>query len=78
MEPNNFLNTDGIILQIPTPTTHLLNSLISLIWTIVFFYAIFLAFKCNKGAFNIGHFLAAFLVPPFYIVYQIANKFDGC
>ena len=78
MEPNNVLNTNGFILQIPTPSTHLLNFVISLLWTFLGFYAIYLSFKCNKGTFNIGHFLAALFFSPLYVIYQIANGFDGC
>ena len=40
--------------------------------------AIHLSFKCNKGGFNIGHFLAALFFAPFYVIYQFANNFEDC
>tara|TARA_B100000401_G_scaffold428350_1_gene360862 strand:- start:8558 stop:8797 length:240 start_codon:yes stop_codon:yes gene_type:complete len=70
--------SDGVYLNIPTPSTNMINFAISTAWTLLFFYAIFLVFKCNKGTFNIGHFLAAFFFAPFYVIYQLANNFEGC
>ena len=42
------------------------------IGTLVVLYALFLAFRCNKG-FNLGDFILAICCAPFYIVYKIAN-----
>tara|TARA_Y100000748_G_C15487136_1_gene485181 strand:+ start:1116 stop:1346 length:231 start_codon:yes stop_codon:yes gene_type:complete len=70
--------TNGLYITIPTPSTNMINWLISAAWTLLFFYGIYLSFKCNKGRFNIGHFLAALFAAPFYVLYQFANDFEGC
>jgi|TARA_Y100000768_G_C23569260_1_gene491934 hypothetical protein len=71
-------STDGLYINIPTPSTNMINWLISTAWTMLFFYGIFLSFKCNKGTFNLGHFLAALFAAPLYVLYQFANNFSGC
>ena len=76
MENNN--NSGNFYINIPTPSTEFINLLISLSWTILGLYAIYLSFKCNKNEFNIGHFLAALFFAPFYILYQFANNYETC
>ena len=44
---------------------------VSLIQTIVLFYALYLSFKCNKG-FHLGGFLVACCCSPCYIAYRLA------
>ena len=73
-----FINGDGLIIEIPAPSTQLINFLISVTWLSMGFYAIYLAFRCNRGSFSIGHFLAALFFAPFYIINQVANNFAGC
>jgi len=43
----------------------------ALIGFIIFFYAMYLCFKCNKG-FKFGSFLAAFCCPLIYVIYILA------
>lgn len=64
--------------EVPLPSTQLMNFFISICWSLLGLYAIYLSFKCNKGGFNIGHFLAALLFAPFYVLYQVANNFSTC
>ena len=52
-------------------------SIISLFWTTMFFFAIFLSFKCNKG-FSLGGFLGACCCSPFYIAYKLGTSWDVC
>lgn len=56
------------------PTT---NPIISLFWSAVTIYAVYLSFKCNKG-FNLGHTLLAFCCSPLYIAYQLAVNYNKC
>ena len=71
-------SVNGLYINIPTPSTHMINWLISTAWTLLFFYAMYLVFKCNKGTFNIGHFIAALFAAPLYVLYQFANNFSQC
>tara|TARA_Y100001970_G_C13550490_1_gene516603 strand:- start:51 stop:428 length:378 start_codon:yes stop_codon:yes gene_type:complete len=59
------------------PKTNYLTSIISLFWTLVSFFAIYLSFKCNKG-FNLVGFLGALLLGPFYIAYKLGTHWDVC
>ena len=70
--------SDNLYINVPMPSISFINFLISLFWTLLSLYAIYLSFKCNKGGFNIGHFLAALFFAPFYVIYQFANNFDDC
>lgn len=70
--------SDNLYINIPMPSVSFINFFISLSWTLLGLYAIYLSFKCNKGGFNIGHFLAALFFAPFYILYQFANNFEDC
>jgi hypothetical protein len=74
----DFLNSDGLVIQIPSPSTQMINFLISATWLLLGFYAIYLAFRCNRGNFSIGHLLAALFFAPLYVIYHIANGFAGC
>lgn len=47
------------------------NQLISLLWTLVTFFAIYLSFKCNNG-FDLVGFLGACCCAPLYIAYKLA------
>ena len=44
---------------------------ISLVSWVLFIYAIYLSYKCNKG-FNFSSFLVACCCSPFYVLYRIA------
>ena len=46
--------------------------IISLFWTLVTFFAIYLSFKCNNG-FDITGFLGALILSPFYIAYKLEH-----
>ena len=70
--------SDNLYINIPMPSVDFINFFISLFWTLLSLYAIYLSFKCNKGGFNIGHFLAALFFAPFYVIYQFANNFEDC
>ncbi len=41
--------------------------------TVVWLYAVYLSFKCNKG-FSLGSFLLAFCCSPCYVAYRYAVK----
>ena len=47
------------------------------IYLIIFLFAIFLSFKCNKG-FTLGGFLGACCCSPFYIIYKLATSWKVC
>ena len=51
--------------------------IISLFWTLVTFFAIYLSFKCNNG-FDITGFLGALILSPFYIAYKLGTHWDVC
>lgn len=53
------------------------NPLVSLFWSLVTIYAVYLSFKCNKG-FNFGHTILAFCCSPLYIAYQLAVNYNKC
>lgn len=53
------------------------TSLVSLFWTFVTFFAIYLSFKCS-GGFKLGQFLMALLCSPLYIAYQLAVNSKKC
>mgnify|MGYP001164264454 FL=1 len=72
------IESDNLYINIPMPSVDFINFFISLFWTLLSLYAIYLSFKCNKGGFNIGHFLAALFFAPFYVIYQFANNFEDC
>ena len=72
------IESDNLYINIPMPSVDFMNFFISLFWTLLSLYAIYLSFKCNKGGFNIGHFLAALFFAPFYVIYQFANNFEDC
>ena len=48
--------------------------IINFIWTLIGFYSLYLAFKCEA---SFTHFLAACCCPPFYIAYVLGVK-GGC
>jgi hypothetical protein len=54
------------------------SQLISLVWMFVFFYAIFLSFKCNNGQFKLLDFIVAFFFAPLYIAYKLGTSWDVC
>ena len=70
--------SDNLYINVPMPSVSFINFFISLFWTLLSLYAIYLSFKCNKGGFNIAHFLAALFFAPFYVIYQFANNFEDC
>lgn len=41
----------------------------------MFFIAVFLSFRCNKG-FDVGSFLVACVCPPIYIFYVLITEYD--
>jgi len=43
----------------------------------VFFFAIYLSFRCNNG-FSVWGFLGAFLFSPIYILYKLTSDYDKC
>jgi hypothetical protein len=53
------------------------HSIISLFWSCVTIYAIYLSFKCNKGFSFIG-FLGALILSPIYIAYKYATSWNKC
>ncbi len=57
----HFENSSGFLYNI---------TMVIISW-IIFGFAIYLSFKCNKG-FNLGSFLLAFFFSPFYILYHLA------
>jgi len=66
---NNVYNN----LKNPSNTT----KIISLFWSLVTFFAIYLSFKCNNG-FSLGGLLAALIFSPFYIAYKLGTHWDVC
>lgn len=53
------------------------TKIISLFWTLVTFYAVYLSFKCNNG-FSLLGFLGALILSPFYIAYKLGTHWDIC
>jgi hypothetical protein len=51
------------------------HAIYSVFHTIMFFIAIFLSFRCNKG-FSVGSFLVACVCPPIYIFYILITEYD--
>ncbi len=51
------------------------RAIYSVFHTVMFFIAIFLSFRCNKG-FSFGSFLVACLCPPLYILYILVTEYD--
>ena len=49
----------------------------TLIAYIMFFFAIYLSFRCNNG-FSFWGFLGAFLFSPFYIIYKLSSDYKNC
>lgn len=39
--------------------------------TILFFFALYLSFRCNNNKFNLGAFVFAYCCPHIYIIYQL-------
>jgi len=64
---NNFTN------NINTTT----SKLISFFWTLVSLFALFLAFRCNRG-FNIWGILGAIFFGPIYVVYKLGTNWNKC
>jgi hypothetical protein len=52
--------------------TNFFDTILSIIWSLVTLFAIYLSFRCSNG-FNIGQLLLAMLFPPIYIVYYLAT-----
>lgn len=71
-------SSDSFYISIPTPSTNFMNFIISLCYSALGLYAIYLSFRCNQGSFNIGHFLASVFFAPLYVIYQLANNFENC
>jgi hypothetical protein len=51
------------------------HAIYSVFHTIMFFIAIFLSFRCNRG-FSFGSFLVACVCPPIYIFYVLITEYD--
>lgn len=51
------------------------KAMYSVFHTIMFFIAIFLSFRCNRG-FSFGSFLIACICPPIYILYILVTEKD--
>lgn len=51
------------------------RAIYSVFHTVMFFIAIFLSFRCNKG-FSVGSFLVACMCPPLYILYILVTEYD--
>jgi hypothetical protein len=49
----------------------------NLIYIVLFFYAIYLSFKCHNG-FNIWGFLGALVFGPFYVLYKLLSDAKKC
>jgi len=65
------MSTEDSVKKQTTVVRSFVSILVSLFWTIVTFYAIYLSFKCNKG-FDLTGFLGALCCSPMYIAYQLA------
>ena len=52
-------------------------SIVNIIFWVIFIFAIYLSFRCNKG-FNIWGFLGAFFFSPIYVVYKLATTEKLC
>ncbi len=50
---------------------------INFVFILIFFYAIYLSFKCNNG-FSVWGFLGAFCFGPFYIFYKLTSDPKKC
>ena len=70
----------------PSPTTtssssedtyYTYDPFFTLIAYIMFFFAIYLSFKCNNG-FSVWGFLGAFLFSPIYIIYKLTSTPKMC
>lgn len=48
------------------------GSIYSIFHTILFFFALYLSFRCNKNKFNFGAFVFAYCCPHIYIIYQLS------
>ncbi len=53
------------------------DPILSIVGYIIFFFAIFLSFRCNNG-FSIWGFLGAFLFSPIYIIYKLTSTPKMC
>ncbi len=53
------------------------DPLFTIIAYIIFFYAIYLSFRCNNG-FSVWGFLGAFLFSPIYIIYKLTSTPNMC
>jgi hypothetical protein len=52
-------------------------TIVNLVAIIIFFYAIYLSFKCNNG-FTFWGFLGAFLFAPIYVLYKLTSDPKKC
>ena len=76
-----YLKVDELTLKLneqkDEPKNNYVGKIISLFWTLVTFFAIYLSFKCNKG-FNLVGLLGALLLSPFYIAYKLGTHWNVC
>jgi hypothetical protein len=52
-------------------------SIMNLVFVFIFFFAIYLSFKCNNG-FSVWGFLGASLFSPIYIIYKLTSTPKMC
>jgi hypothetical protein len=52
-------------------------TIFNIIYIILFFYAVYLSFKCHNG-FNIWGFLGALFFGPFYVIYKLLSDAKKC
>jgi hypothetical protein len=48
------------------------GSVYGIFHTILFFFALYLSFRCNNNKFNLGGFVFAYCCPHVYIIYQLS------
>ena len=74
--PDDTSSDDGVVSRAQKRLAKLRKAApwVSLFWTLVTFFAIYLSFKTN-GGFKLGPFLAALLCSPLYIAYVLVMKF---
>lgn len=53
------------------------DPILSIVGYIIFFFAIFLSFRCNNG-FSVWGFLGAFFFSPIYIIYKLTSTPKMC
>ncbi len=59
------------------PTYYVYDPITTLVAWIMFFFAIYLSFRCNNG-FSVWGFLGAFLFSPIYILYKLTSTPKMC